>query len=376
MVRRSLLASVFLAVSWLHAQESAIKVEKSIMVPMRDGVKLATDVYLPAGSTGRLPVILTRTPYNKDGAKSCGEYFAANGYVFVAQDTRGRYASAGVWHWLTDDGPDGTDCAAWIAAQPWSDGKIGMVGTSYVGGTQHAMALEKVPQLTTVIPVDAVSNMGRQSMRNAGAFEMRFWNWIMLNAGKGSNAALDPATQAELKEMADHRWDYLSLLPLRPGSTPLKLAPEYEDWLIQAMCHGKDDAFWAQNNILADPTRYKDMPAYLVGGWYDSWAGNTAANFQALSKSLKSDVYLIMGPWIHGAQNKSAHGQVEFGADAAITDQLAWRKEWFDHWMKGIDNSVGKAAPFAKKVRIFVMGTGDARKNQGRLAQPRRKLAR
>ncbi len=364
MIHRSAFMAALLAASFLPAQEAGIAVEKNVMVAMRDGVKLATDIYLPAGKTAKLPVILTRLPYNKDGAKSYGEYFAAHGYAFVAQDTRGRYASEGVWHWMTDDGVDGTDCAAWIAAQSWSNGKIGMVGTSYVGGTQHAMALEKVPQLTTVIPVDAVSNMGRQSMRNAGAFEMRFWNWIMLNAGKGSNAALDPATQNELKEMADHRWDYLFLLPLRPGSTPLKLAPEYEDWLIQAMRHGKDDAFWRQNNILADPSRYKDMPVYLVGGWYDSWAGNTSTNFQALSKTLKSDVYLIMGPWIHGAQNKSAHGQVEFGKDAAIEDQLAWRKEWFDHWMKGIDNSVGKAAPFAKKVRIFVMGTGDGSKTK------------
>ncbi len=353
-----------LSATLLHAEKPAaetkadVEVQKSVMVVMRDGVKLATDVYLPAGNTEKLPVVLTRSPYNKDGTKNYGEYFAKNGYAFVAQDTRGRYASEGVWHWMTDDGKDGADCAAWIAAQPWANGKIGMVGTSYVGGTQHAMALDKVPQLTTVIPVDAVSNMGRQSMRNSGAFEMRFWNWIMLNA------ALDPATQVELKEMADNRWDYLKLLPLRPGSTPLKLAPEYEDWLIQAMRHGKDDDFWAQNNILAAPSRYKDMPVYLVGGWYDSWAGNTSANFTALSKTLKSDVYLIMGPWIHGAQGKSTHGQVDFGKDAAIEDQLAWRKEWFDHWMKGADNSVGKAAPFATKVRIFVMGTGDGTKTK------------
>ena len=341
-----------------------VEVEKNVMVAMRDGVKLATDIYLPANNREKLPVILSRLPYNKDGAKSFGEYFAANGYAFVAQDTRGRYASEGVWRFLNDDGPDGTDCAAWIGKQPWSNGKIGMVGTSYVGGTQHAMALEKVPELVTVIPVDAVANMGRQSMRNAGAFELRFWNWIMLNAGRGSNAVQDPGTAAALKEMADTRFGYLPLLPLRKGATPLKLAPEYEEWLIEAMRHGADDEFWAQNNILADPSRYKDMPVYLVGGWYDSWAGNTTANFTALTKTLKSDVYLIMGPWIHGAQTKSAHGQVEFGAEAAIADQLAWRKEWFDHWMKGADNSVGKAAPFASKVRIFVMGSGDGHKDE------------
>jgi putative CocE/NonD family hydrolase len=226
------------------------------------------------------------------------------------------------------------------------------------------MALEKVPQLATVIPVDAVSNMGRQSMRNAGAFELRFWNWIMLNAGRGSRAGRDPGTAAVLKEMADTRFDYLPRLPLRPGATPLKLAPEYEEWLTQAMSHGADDAFWSQNDILGDPTRYKDIPVYLVGGWYDSWAGNTTANFRALSGALKSPVYLIMGPWIHGAQGKSAHGQVDFGKDAGITDELAWRLEWFDHWLGGKENAVGRAAPFATKVRIFVMGTGDGGKTE------------
>jgi putative CocE/NonD family hydrolase len=342
--------------------------QTNVPVAMRDGVKLTTDLYFPARDgaavPGKFPVILTRTPYNKNGSASLGRYYAARGYVFIAQDTRGRYASEGVWHWMTDDGRDGWDCADWIGKQPWFDGKIGMLGTSYVGGTQHAMALENVPQLTTVIPVDAVSNQGRQSVRNAGAFEMRFWNWIMLNAGNGSRAGRDPGTLAVLKEMAQARMAYLPHLPLRKGTTPLRLAPEYEEWLVEAMNHGADDEFWAQNNIVSQPKRYKDMPVYLVGGWYDSWAGNTTANFTALSGTLKSPVYLIMGPWIHGAQGNFSHGQVTFGKDAAIPDPLAWRLEWFDHWLKGRDNAVGKAAPFASKVRIFVMGTGDGRKNE------------
>lgn len=340
--------------------------EVDVMMPMRDGVRLATDLYFPAEAApkkeGKYPVILTRTPYDKKGAKKQGEYFARHGYVFVAQDCRGRYGSEGVWHWMTDDGPDGVDCAAWIGQQPWSNGKIGTFGTSYVGGTQHAMALAGARELATVIPVDAVSNCGVQSMRNAGAFELRFWNWVMLNAGKGSRAGKDPATSAMLKEMADHRFHYLLNLPLRKGLTPLQFAPEYEDWLINAMRHGKNDSFWAQNHILGQAASYKDIPVYLVGGWYDSWAGNTTANFQVLSKTLKSPVYLIMGPWIHGEQAKSSHGQVDFGPEAAIPDELAWRLEWYDHWLKGKDNSVGKAAPFASKVRLFVMGSGDGHK--------------
>lgn len=336
---------------------------------MRDGTRLAADVYLPAHENKpieqRFPVILTRTPYDKSGNASFGKYFAARGYVFVAQDTRGRYKSDGVWHWLSDDGPDGVDTAKWIAEQPWSSGSIGMLGTSYVGGTQHALALEGSPFLKTVIPVDAVCNMGYASMRHGGAFEMRFWNWIMLNAGRGSQAARDPKTAAVLVEMADNRHQYLPLLPLRKGTTPLKLAPEYEQWLVEAMQHGANDEFWEQNNIIDHPDKYQDIPVYLVGGWYDSWASNTTATYRALkSQPRKTPVYLVMGPWIHGAQSSYEHGQVSFGKDAAIADQLAWRLEWFDHWLKGKPNSIGKADPFKTPVRIYVMGTGDGHKTE------------
>ncbi|MDB6119256.1 MAG: cocE 2, partial [Verrucomicrobiaceae bacterium] len=346
---RQLLLALVLALPLLAEELANVVTQTQVMVPMRDGVKLATDLYLPAkgGVTteGKFPTILTRTPYGKGGSKSQGRYFAAHGYVYIAQDTRGRFDSEGVWHMMTDDGRDGVDIAAWIGKQPWSDGKIGMIGTSYVGGTQHAMAMEGAPELATVIPVDAVSNPGHQSMRNAGAFEMRFWNWIMLNAGKGSRAARDPATAAMLKDMADHRLEYLQQLPLRPGTTPLKFAPEYEDWLVQGMRHGANDAFWQQNDIIHHVDKYKDIPVYLVGGWYDSWAGNTTTNFCLLTRALKSPVYLIMGPWIHGSQTKSSHGQVDFGSDAAISDELGWRLQWYDHWLKGTDTSVGKAAP-------------------------------
>jgi putative CocE/NonD family hydrolase len=341
-------------------------VKSDVMVPMRDGVRLATDIYLPAKDgkaiQEKLPTILERTPYGKAGSSEAGRYFAARGYAFVAQDTRGRFESEGVWHMLVDDGPDGVDTAAWIGREPWSNGQIGMIGTSYVGGTQHALALQKAPELKTAIPVDAMSNLGYESMRNGGAFELRFWNWIMFCSPEGSRQSRDPGTAAVLKDMMDNRRYYLMNLPIRRGTTPLKFAPEYEDWLVEAMKHGGNDEFWKQNNIIDHPEQYKDIPVYLVGGWYDSWAGNTTANFVALSKTIRGPVYLIMGPWIHGEQGSSAHGQVSFGPDAAIPDPLAWRLEWYDHWLKGIDNAVGKAAPFAGKVRIFVMGTGNGTK--------------
>lgn len=368
------LVAVVLLVAIAQAKETpdGVATQTDVRVPMRDKTLLATDVFLPARGgkplSEKWPTILMRTPYDKSGAKSDGEYFAAHGYAFVVQDTRGRYHSEGIWHMLTDDGRDGVATCEWISQQPWSNGKVSTIGTSYVGGTQHALAMERPPQLVTSIPVDAMSNLGYQSMRNGGAFELRFWNWIYSIAGpEGSRQARDPATAAMLKEMKDHRRDYLVRLPLRRGTTPLKHISEYEDWLVEALGHGTNDDFWKQNNILDYTAQYKDMPVYLVGGWYDSWAGNTTANFAALSKQIKGPVYLIMGPWIHGAQGGSSHGQVSFGSEAAIADPRAWRLEWYDHWLKGIDNSVGRRAPFATPVRIFVMGTGDGRKTESGL---------
>jgi putative CocE/NonD family hydrolase len=352
-----------------------VEVLSDLMIPMRDGVRLATDVYLPASRPEPVPALLTRTPYSKTqpppagraGIVEYGHYFARHGYAVVVQDVRGRWMSEGTWDFLGGDAEDGVDVCAWIGAQEWSDGQVGMFGTSYPGGTQHAIALEQAPELKTVIPVDAVSNLGYQGMRNAGAFELRFWNWVYTCGNDvtwaGFNAADSPAREA-LAQMSRDRRHYVLNLPLRPGTTPLKHAPEYERWLVEAMEHGGNDAFWAQNNILDNPQRYKDIPVYLVGGWYDSWGGNTSANYKTLSQTIDGPVYLIMGPWIHGQQAQHAHGQVEFGAEAAIEDQLGWRREWFDRWLKGKDTSVGNSAPFATPVRIYVMGTGDGRRTQ------------
>lgn len=360
--------------SILHADDisrrnSGYVVHEDIMVEMRDGVRLATDIYTPAAE-GTYPVILSRTPYSKNASwiAGIGPYYAERGYAVVIQDTRGRYKSEGVWHMLNDDGRDGYDCCEWIGKQSWSNGRIGMYGTSYVGGTQHAAAMENTPHLETIIPIDAMSNLGYESMRNGGAFELRFWNWIMWTCGDGSRQSRDPAVKAILQEMNRDKKSYLMNLPLRRGTTPLKLAPEYEDWLVEGMKHGANDDFWKQNNIIDYPELYKDIPVYLVGGWYDSWGGNTTANYMTLSKTIQGPVYLIMGPWIHGAQGSSAHGQVNFGEAAAIPDPLAWRLDWYDRWLKDKDFPVGESAPFSAPVRIFVMGTGDGSKDsEGRL---------
>lgn len=342
------------------AQDFAV--ETNVAVPMRDGVALATDIYFPATSgvkkPGRFPVILNRTPYGKSRGE--GPVYAARGYVFVSQDTRGRYASEGRWSFLLGDVNDGYDTAAWIVKQPWSTGLIGTIGTSYGGGTQHALALSGAPGLAAVIPVDAVANAGYFGMRNSGAFELRFFNWIFtIGAPRGSAAARDAGTRAVLEEMAKNTRQYLESLPLRKGTTPLRLAPEYEAWLIEAMTHADNDQYWKQPGFgVADVVeRYKDVPAYIVGGWYDSWGRSTTMTFEALRKRQKSTVQLIMGPWIHGQQTRHAHGQVDFGEAAALPAD--WRMRWYDRWLKGDKNGVENDPP----VRIFVMGGGAGTKN-------------
>jgi len=244
-----------------------VDLQHNVMVPMRDGVRLAADVYLPTQDgqvlTERLPAILMRTPYGKgsgDKGHADGRYFARWGYAVVFQDTRGRYDSEGTWHMLLDDGPDGFDTAAWIAQQPWSNGKIGTLGTSYVGGTQHALAMTRSPHLTTAIPVDAMSNLGYASMRNGGAFELRFWNWIMLNAGRGSQYARDPGTAAVLGELADQRIHYLRNLPLRAGCTPLRLAPAYEQWLVEAWATGSTTNSGGRTTLWTTPRSTRTCP--------------------------------------------------------------------------------------------------------------------
>jgi len=348
--------------------EYGYSLDSNVMVPMRDGISLATDIYFPTKNnqrlSGKLPAILVRTPYNKQRGNvvsNAAVYFTSHGYVTVYQDTRGRYNSEGIWHMLDDDGKDGYDTGEWLIDQSWSNGKYGMYGTSYVGGTQHAMALENSPGLTTIIPVDAMSNLGYYSMRYDGAFELRFWNWIHWAGQGGGRQNANPEMKKMLGDFIDveNRRKYLKLFPVRKGTTPLKFMPEYEDWVINGMKEGGNTEFWKQNNIRDYTQNYKDIPVYLVGGWYDSWGVNTTENFMALNKTIKGPVYLIMGPWIHGRQGSSSHGQVSFGSKAAIADPMAWRMDWYDHWLKGKNTSIGENDPYKTTVRIFVMGSGD-----------------
>ena len=336
------------------------------MVAARDGVRLATDVYVPGhgGATpARFPTIVERTPYNKDGAADAlTKYFVPRGYVVVVQDVRGRYESEGTWRPIRDDGPDGADLLKWIAEQPWSNGKVGTVGTSYAGATQHAIAITNAPSLAAMVPVDAMSNYGQFGIRHNGAFELRWLNWDLYvgerhrpqcdanrvgarpgwPAGRGTSGRGAEAAGA-LQEMGTRIQEYAWSLPLRAGATPLKFAPDYEAWLVEAMGHGDNDAYWTNmgSSVVDHIAEYQDVPSYHVTGWYDSW-GTQVANFNyvELSKAKKSLQRLIVGPWTHGGQDQSFSGIAEFGPAAAV-DMNVLRHRWFDRWLLGSSERCG-----------------------------------
>jgi uncharacterized protein len=375
---RLLLALTLLIVVWsVFGQAPAtstasfeVVVEKDIKVPVRDGVKLALDRYLPGRDgkaiAGQHPTLLVRTPYNKSGVEAEARWYAARGYAVVVNDVRGRYASEGEWRMIVDDPSDGFDIISWVGQQPWCSGKVGTFGTSYVGGTQHALACTRPPHLACMIPVDSVSNTGIAGIRHSGAFELRFMNWIFTIGAPNARAALaDPKLRDALVENGKLMPQHLLRLPIRPGTTPLKMVPEYERWLIEVMRRSDYDAYWKQpgHSVVDNVGRYADVPVYHVTGWYDSWCRQNTLNWQALVTSKKSPQMLIVGPWTHGGQGRNYAGEIEFPPEAALAFN-EWRLRWFDHWLKGIDNSVQKDAP----VKLFVMGGGDGRKSKdGRL---------
>lgn len=352
---------------------------RDVMVPARDGVKLGTDVYRPAKDglpvDGKFPTILQRTPYNKTRDEGLADFFVRRGYVVVIQDVRGRYASEGHWRPITDDVTDGADTTAWIVRQPWSDGGVGTVGTSYAGATQHALAIGNAPGLKTMIPVDAMSNTGHYGVRHNGAFELRFLNWVytMGNAAMTPNemaaarrAADPPSAAPALADFGNRVREYIFALPLRPGTTPLRFAPDYERWLVEAMRHGDYDDFWknAGSSVVDHLAEYKDVPVYHITGWYDTWGTQVAnMNYVQLSKAKKSLQRLIVGPWTHGGQTRNFAGEAEFTEDAALKFD-EWRLRWLDRWMKGAENGVDREPP----VRVYVMGSGEPHKTKdGRL---------
>ena len=339
------------------------KTVSNLMLPMRDGIGIATDIYRPtrfgAPVEDRLPILLQRTPYDKSSQRivDAAEYFASNGYVVVLQDHRGRYASEGKFTKYLGEGQDGFDSIAHLAQLPYGNGSVGMWGTSYAAHVQANAAKLRPPALSTiVVNMGGMSNGWDHKVRNHGAFEIQQLTWAFRQLSAETD---DPVVRKMLDIDSIHHW--LTAMPIRKGLNPLSVSPNFEDYILEMMTHGDYDEYWKHLDInwveYYDQTA--DIPMLLVSGWYDSYAGGTVHNYNELSRRLESDVRLLMGPWTHGGNTRSYAGHVEFGHDAAIPDFYDhFHLRWFDHYLKDIT-----AERFAK-VMVIVMGTGNGEKDE------------
>ena len=365
--------------------DSVAIIERKLMLPMRDGIRLATDVYVPATGGPRFPVILERTPYNKTapsrsertptnptplGRADVAAFYARHGYVVVYQDCRGRYKSEGEFVKYLSDGNDGYDTCAWILKQPWCNGRIATKGLSYAAHTQGALGSAAAPGVVAMfLDSGGFSNAYQGGIRQGGTFELKQATWAFNQALESPELQRDPAKLDAMKAIDIRNW--FRRMPWRRGHSPITLAPEYEDYLFEQWEHGVFDDYWKQLGIYAEGfyDRFVDAPMVHMSSWYDAYARTATDNYVGLSRRKRGPVRLIMGPWTHGDRQLTYVGDVDFGPEATIdgnvaTDFLTLRLRWFDRWLKGERNGVD-AEP---TVRIFVMGGGSGRKNAaGRL---------
>ncbi|HEX8032579.1 MAG TPA: CocE/NonD family hydrolase, partial [Ktedonobacterales bacterium] len=357
---------------------------RDVMVSMRDGVRLATDIYLPTdvSADAPFPVIIERTPYDKSAVsrsersaavaqpRSRSEVAAAfvqHGYVVVYQDCRGRHHSDGSFTKYVREAQDGYDTIAWVRAQPWCNGRIGTMGLSYAAHTQVAAGCLNPPGLVCqVVDCGGFSNAYQGGIRQGGAFELKQATWAHRSA---SEDARDDETRAALAAVDIARW--FERLPWRLGDSPVTAAPDYEAFLFDQWTHGAFDDYWKEPGLYAQGYYHQYAPAATVhlSGWYDVYARTATENYMGLVRQGRGPVQLVMGPWTHGDRSLTYAGDVDFGAAATLDgnlgdDFVAFRLRWFDRWLKQIQNGVDDEAP----VRIFVMGGGSGRRTaEGRL---------
>lgn len=366
------------------AAEDNVLFESGVMVKMRDGVRLATDIYRPAGK-GPFPVILERTPYGRNVASrselsvaepvaktraEVARFFVRQGYAVVYQDCRGRYGSEGQFVKYLSDGADGYDCCAWIVKQGWCNGKIGTMGLSYAAHTQGALGCANPPGVTAMfLDSGGFSNAYQGGIRQGGAFELKQVTWAHRAALEAPESEANPVRMAALKAIDIKGW--FARMPWKRGHSPLTPAPDYESYVYDQWEHGTFDAYWKQMGIYAQGfyDQFSDAAMMHMSSWYDPYPRTATDNYVGLSKRKKGPVRLILGPWTHGDRSRSWCGEVDFGKQATLDGNLAadfWqlRLRWFDRWLKGEKNGV----EHEPAVRIFVMGGGSGRRNaEGRM---------
>lgn len=307
-----------------------------LVIPMRDGVHLAADLFLPHG-TARWPTILVRTPYNrKTPSTTSYRFFARRGYAVVIEDIRGRYASQGIFGALDEEGPDGNDTINWISEQAWSNGRVAMVGSSYLGMAQWWAALEQNPHLLTISPMCSGDDAYLDRFYSPGGALQIGHRLLWLAENLTPPSHVRPLFSS-----------YIDHLPLRSADIAATgiVLPVWRT----ALLHPSYDDFWKRKSIREQLVRV-NIPVLSLGGWFDDYVESDLDAFSRLAKRHKT-VETWIGPWAHNPGLKFS--TLDFGPQAAIPIR-AKQAEWFDHVLKATAGERGE--PTEPLLHIFVMG--------------------
>lgn len=355
-------ASLVITAHSAHAAEPyAVTIEHGVTATMRDGTILRADVYRPKVD-GTFPVLLERTPYDKSGSSEFGIKAAARGFAVVIQDVRGRYTSEGEWYPFKNESNDGFDTVEWAATLPYSNGKVGMIGGSYVGATQMLTAIAHPPHLTGICPVVTASNYHDGWTYQGGAFEQWFSeSWTSGLAQDTLNRSVRKNTNALNGMWKLPLTDYpLFDLPQASSDTALTrtLAPYFIDWLA----HPNYDDYWKRWSIEEHFADIK-VPMLTIAAWYDIFLGGSLRNYIGVklhggSDAARQGQRLLVTIGGHAGSGRKI-GDVDFGSAADFEEEDA-TLDWYDYLFRNASNEFTSAKP----VKIFVMGANQWRNEE------------
>ena len=309
------------------------------MATMRDGVKLMADVLRPA-EPGKYPVILIRTPYGRAASLLTSEWLATRGYVVVSQDTRGRGGSGGTFDPFNTEIADGKDTLDWVAAQPWCDGNVGMIGGSYLGMVQWAAAVTHHPLLKCIIPQVSPPEPTRNVPWDNGSFLLtgNIW-WSRIVKDRDANMAMAMAPVSNLKG--------LRAMPMTQVDNKVLgvNVPFFDIWL-----HRPNRADWPGAYTTEQVAQVK-IPVMHVSGMWDGDGIGTLLHWNAL-RAAGGNQWLVFGPWEHGFNLKTKFGDQDYGP-TSVMDLDSMYLRFFDTYLKGASAKLD-AQP---RVRMFVTGS-------------------
>lgn len=379
-----------------HALETQLQsiavVERKLMLPMRDGIRLATDVYRPRNADGPVPTIFVRTPYNVNywdvrlGApRDMSSIIAAveRGYAYVSQNERGHFFSEGNWEILGAPLTDGEDALTWISSQPWSNGKVGLIGCSSTAEWQMAAASSGHPALAALVPQGFGAGVGRVgnwyeqgNWYRGGAIQMLFIAWLYGQQNQVRPMFPPGTTQEELLR-ASKSFDLSQQLPPVDWSQALRHLPVQD--ILRAVDGPRgifadsmpvptggrmvqrtpNDPAWYRGGLYHDDMPF-DVPALWVMTWYDVSVGPNLALFNhartVASPEVAEQQYAVISPTLHCSQARATEetivGERNVGDPRLDFDALTYG--WFDHFLKGQDTGLLDTLP---RVRYYTMGS-------------------